>query len=106
MLYRALRRLSIGVENGGLFDGARLKDGARNILENKHFIQPVTAPPIRDVWPDRVSDLFEAGFNCLTELVLSGDLPEKFVMWREEAIKLLTPGPYQAQNQCGCNRRK
>ena len=106
MLYRANRKLSIGVGKGELFNSDRLKERAKNILEGKHYIQPVHAPPIRDVWPDRVDCLFKAGFNCLTELILfSGDLPEEFIVWKEEAISLLTPGPYQAQNNCGCNKK-
>lgn len=102
-LYRALRKLSIGVAAGGIFNGDILKPDNRSILENKGLIAPVKAPAIADVWPNRVDALFNAGFNCFSELILAHNLTGELRAWQAEAVKLLSPGIEQG---CGCRRNK
>lgn len=103
MLYIARNRLSIGVAAGGVFNGDLLKPQNREILENKGIIYPVHAPPLRDIWPYRVDELFAAGFNCFDELVLAPNLMGKFLEWQREALRLLSPGPFQS---CNCRKKE
>lgn len=103
MLYIARRRLSVGVAAGGLFNGDILRPDALETLENKGLIYPVHAPALAEVWPCRVDELFLAGFNCLDELIMAPNLTGALLTWQQEAIKLLSPGPFQS---CNCRNRR
>ena len=103
MLYISRQKLSIGVAAGGVFNGNILKPKNREILENKGIIYPVHAPPIREVWPCRVEALFAAGFNCFEELILANNLTGALLTWQQEAVKLLSPGPFQS---CNCRKKE
>lgn len=103
VLYRAMDNLSIGVRRNEVFDSARLSDGARQILETRGKIAPVALPSVAEVWPLRVDALFQAGFNCFSELIMAQNLPEPLRAWRDEALRLVAPGPYQS---CNCRRNR
>jgi hypothetical protein len=101
MLYRALKKLSIGVAAGAVFNVNVLKPAAREKLENAGIIAPVHAPPLNEIWPGRVDALFRAGINCFEELILASNLSPELRGWQGEALKLLSPGPKQ---DCHCRK--
>jgi len=104
--YRALTRLSNGVDRWGIFPAHRLKPEALRILKGKGFIAPVVAPPLAALvgWADREDLLHAAGVETLTDLLDVENIPgveaETLKMWITEAKALLS-----VDNCTSCKRR-
>ena len=96
MWYRALTRLSIGVERWGIFPARRLKPEALRVLEGRGFISPVCAPPIAEVlgWDERSTVLQAAGIVTLEDLLDARSVPNvepaHLKTWIAEAKALLS----------------
>jgi hypothetical protein len=87
-LYRALDRLSIGVERYGVFPASRLSQHNAAILLQKGKIARVITPPLHVVLPARAEELKARGIDSFETLF---DLESDPL--QDEALATLQPEP-------------
>jgi hypothetical protein len=116
MIYRVIKRLSVGkrtgyIEPGGMVTDDSLGIRVATILVEKGAISPISAPPLDALpgWKLRAKKFEAAGYDAINLLECDAELiaretgyQEKSIeKWKRELMKFLEVEPAKARRGCG-----